>query len=110
MKGQKTPSRKRYAQCPKCDLYYAPAGLIGHMRFYHKMGIGKKKQSSTDETSKTLDWIYEMKKEKKLLQLLGLAEQDLKAGGPGLPKEVVDGVLQLLVMDYLFGHGIFKQK
>jgi hypothetical protein len=34
-----------------------------------------------------------MKKEKKLLQLLGLAEQHGKAAGSGLPK-VVDGVLQ----------------
>ena len=30
-------------QCPKCGLYFAPAGLTGHLRFYHKMRIGKKK-------------------------------------------------------------------
>jgi len=73
------------------------------------MGIGKKKRSSTDETSKNLDEIYELIRKKKLLEFQGLAEQHLKAGASGLPKSVVDGVLQMLVVDYLFGYGIFKQ-
>lgn len=73
------------------------------------MGIGKKKQSSTDETIKNLYDINELLGKKNLLEFQRLAEQHIKAGGSGVPKSVVDGVIQMLVVDYLFGYGIFKQ-
>jgi hypothetical protein len=110
MKGQKVPSGKRTAKCPKCGLYYAPAGLIGHMRFYHDMGIGMDKQNSLGKLVEFLRQKNEFNKELRIHQLLELAVQHLNAGGSGLPKQVIDGALELLVIEYLVGSGIFKQK
>ena len=104
MKGQKTPSRKRYAQCPKCGLYYyAPVSLIGHLSFYQKMGIGKKKQEIPGDT-------FDLLLSREKLRLLRSVRTQPRTAGSLLRKEVADDVLQLLLLDYLLDRGIFKQK
>jgi hypothetical protein len=103
MKGQKTPSRKRWAKCPKCGLYFAPAGLEGHKRFYHKMGIGQKKQDPAEE-------MYEVTRTKNRMQLMNLAGKYGRSKDPSLRRQLVDDALYNLAIDYIFGFGIFKEK
>jgi hypothetical protein len=107
MKGCKTPTAKRSAQCPQCGLYFAPAGLSGHIRFYHEKGIGKKKQESTQDL---IDDLIESKIESKRTDLMLLWHQYSKTEGSPLPKQVVDGALQLLAYEYIHKRGIFKEK
>ena len=100
MKGKKTPSRNRYARCQKCGLYHAPAVLIGHMRFYDKMGIGKKKQETPSDT-------FDLLLSAERLKLLRSFHRQPITVDSLLPKEVADDVPQLLLIEYLLDRGIF---
>lgn len=102
MKGQKTPSRKRWAKCPKCGLYFAPAGLEGHKRFYHKMGIGKKKRYYSEQLYKEIMMTNRVR-------LMNLAGEYARSRDPSLRKQLVDDALYNLLSDYIFGYGIFKE-
>lgn len=72
------------------------------MRFYHKMGIGQKKKELHDEINDLI--VFKQK-----CKLLDLVRPDPTTGAL-LTKEVVDGVHQLLLYEYLFEHGIFEKK
>jgi hypothetical protein len=107
MKGCKTPTAKRSAKCPQCGLYFAPAGLCGHIRFYHKKGIAKDKQKSAHDE---IDDLIDSKIESKRIDLMLLWNQSSKTEGSPVPKLVVDGALQLLAFEYIHKRGIFKEK
>ena len=110
MKGQRTPSGKRQLKCPRCGLYYAPAGLNGHLRFYHKWGVGEKKQNESSREFDLVDETNRLKRALRINRLLDLTMQHSKAGHPGLPREGIDGVIEQIAMDYLFSSGIFEGK
>jgi len=90
-------------KCPQCGLYYAPAGLTGHLRFYHKMGIGMKKQDPVDDA---LDAIWELER----LELLQALSQSVTSGDLTAQKQVLDQALKLFLLDYLSKRGIFQKK
>jgi len=102
VKGQEKPSPKRPAQCPKCGLYFAPAGLTGHLRFYHEMGIGQKKKGLFDEGMKLFMGL-------KRSQLLDLVRQRPTTSAL-LSPEAVDAALQLLLLEYAMDLGVFEKK
>jgi hypothetical protein len=65
------------------------------------MGIGKKKQDPVEEA-------IELNRQVKRLQLIELAGESVKTGDPSLRKRLIDAGLELLVIDYIFQYGIFK--
>lgn len=107
MKGCINPTSKRSAKCPQCGLYFAPAGLSGHIRFYHEKGIGKGKQKSIgDDIDDLMDSIIESKR----IDLMLLCKQYLNTEDSLLPKHVANRAVQLLAVEYIHKRGTSRKK
>jgi hypothetical protein len=106
MKGQEKPSPKRHVKCPKCGLFFAPAGLAGHLRFYHNMGIGQK-QRRKDPDDENMNLFMNLKRSQ-LLDLVRVRPDPTT--GALLTPEAVNSALQLLLFEYIFERGIFAKK
>jgi hypothetical protein len=73
------------------------------MRFYHKIGIGKKERDLVDDA-------LEIKFAIKRSNLMGAFSQALSSGDLETYKQVLDKVLESFLIDYLLERGVFRKK
>jgi len=73
------------------------------MRFYHKMGIGKKKKDPLDDALEKQSAIIRM-------NLVEAFLQASKSGDSTTYKQALDQMLGIFLTDYLLEQGIFRKK